>query len=177
MIPRPGLGLSDGVVVRPGKLQPRMGGVLLARGGLLLRLRVQVQPRGRLQGTGGLGNSRLVRDALLDGQLVGRGGLRLGPLYAAPVADLEGALVGRGSLQGSTLASTATRTPVAALAGTGGLGVSLTMAPRIDVAGVLAGAGGLSAELSSRPDRDYFGDWAVQRFGTEELGLIEWWGG
>lgn len=175
--PVPGLGLTDGVVVLPGQRQPRMGLVLQARGGLLLRLRVQVQPRGRLQGTGGLGNSRLVRDALLDGQLVGRGGLRLGPLYAAPVADLEAALVGRGSLQGSTLASTATRTPVAALAGTGGLGVSLTMAPRIDVAGVLAGAGGLSAELSSRPDRDYFGDWAVQRFGTEELGLIEWWGG
>jgi hypothetical protein len=57
------------------------------------------------------------------------------------------------------------------------MGVPVLFVPvRRRIEADLAGTGGLRMGLSSRPDRDYFADWAVQRFGTEELGLIEWWG-
>ncbi len=150
----PVLGLGDDGPILPGQRQPRIGLALEGRGGLLLRLRVFTRPRGRLQGLGGLGGSRLVMDALLEGPLAGRGGLGLGPLYAAPVADLEAVLGGAGQLSGSTLASTATRTPVAALAGQGSLVAALRVPPQRNIEAVLTGAGGLQAALTSRPRRD-----------------------
>ena len=174
--PVPVLGLGEDGPILPGQRQPRMGLALVSRGGLLLRLRVFTRPRGRLAGSGSLGASRLVMDSNLLGALEGRGGLGLGTLYAAPVADLLGALGGRGQLVGSTLASTATRLPIGVLTGAGSLAGNLQVPPQRNLEVVLAGAGSLRATLTSKPRRDYFADWVIQRYGTEELGLIEWWG-
>ena len=99
-------------------------------------------------------------------------------LYAQPVADLLGPLRGRGRLGLGALSATQARILNSRLAGSGGLGaLALNQLVRRRIETDLSGTGGLRMTLNSRPNRDYFCDWAVQRFGTEELGLIEWWGG
>ena len=153
LVPVLGVGL-DGPIL-PGRRVARLEIRLLGLGALgVARPKARRRSRGTLAGRGGLGGSRLVMTMNLQSALSGRGTLGSLVLYAAPVADLSGALGGRGGLGPALLGATATHV--------------LETAQR--------GAGGLQATLKSGPPRDYFASWVVQRYGTEELGLIEWWG-
>ena len=155
----------------------RLAVLLSGQGALELSLGVRRPPRGRLLGSAGLGSSRLVMDANLRAAVGGTGRLVLPALYASPVADLEGSAAGLGGLGAPVLSSTTTRFLAAGLEARGGMGVPVLFVPvRRRIEAGLAGTGGLRMGLSSRPDRDYFADWAVQNYGTEGLGLIEWWG-
>jgi hypothetical protein len=155
----------------------RLGVTQGAQGLLIARLSVRKPPRGALVGFGGLGSSRLVMDANLQVVMGGSGQLVLPGLYAAPVADLLGPLVSRGGLGLGAPTATATHLLVGQLTGTGGLGAPVLFVPvRRRLEADLAGTGGLRLGLSARPDRDYFGDWVVQNYGSEALGLVEWWG-
>jgi hypothetical protein len=153
LVPVLGVGL-DGPIL-PGRRVARLEVRLLGLGVLgVARPKAKRRSRGTLAGRGGLGASRLVMTMNLRSALSGRGSLGPLTLFAAPVADLSGALGGRGGLGPALLGATATH--------------ALETAQR--------GAGGLQATLKSGPPRDYFASWVVQRYGTEELGLIEWWG-
>jgi hypothetical protein len=151
----PVLGIGPDGPVLPGRRVARLEIRLLGAGALgVARPKTKRRSRGTLAGRGGLGGSRLVMTMNLQSALVGRGSLGPLVLFAAPVADLSGALRGQGALGLGTLSAVATH--------------GLETAQR--------GAGGLQATLKSGPPRDYFASWVVQRYGTEELGLIEWWG-
>lgn len=171
-------GSSLDIPVQIGPPQQRLAWRVTTLGSLVLRLGVRKQPKGALLGSAGLGRSRLVMDTNLQLALRGTGGLGSSVLYAQPVADLLGPLSGRGRLGLGALSATQARILNGRIAGSGGLGASALDEPvRRRIETDLSGTGGLRMTLNSRPNRAFFGDWAVQRFGTEELGLIEWWGG
>ena len=157
LVPVLGVGL-DGPIL-PGRRVARLEVRLLGLGGLgVARPKTRRRSRGTLAGRGGLGASRLVMTVNLQSALRGRGSLGGPVLYAFPVADLAGVLSGRGRLGGASGASLLSATKTFVLSTT------------------QSGRGGLRATLKSGPQRDYFASWVVQRYGTEELGLIEWWG-
>lgn len=181
----------------------RFNSVQGSQGLLVARLGVRKPPRGSLVGYGGLGLSRLVRDADLGVTMAAQGSLLLQELYAAPVANLIGALRGRGGLGSPGLFA---RPPVAlalSLAGAGRLDRSLVYSPavRLVLNGVLIGTGGLGAQgLFAKPpvvlsatlagagrldrssvirvaaDSGYWGSWRDQQYGWEAIVLIDWWG-
>jgi hypothetical protein len=177
----------------------RLGVTQGTQGQLLLRMSTLRFIRGKLTAFGGLGKSRLVKDVNIAAILSSTGGLS-GTVYSYPEANLGGTLsgqgrlsglalsaiklhaisgtvTGQGGLGGSTLPEAVRKLLIGPLVGQGGLGESrVRIPPPRPLLGAVTGRGGTAGTLRAAPAVDYFADWAVQNYGFESLGLIEWWG-